>query len=334
MRIAIDAMGGDNAPDAIVAGCLKAVDDIGEDVLVLIGDESRIRPLLGSTNNWEKNIELVHAPESIPMDAPPVEGLRRMRNSSINVMAKLGAEKAVDVVLSAGNTGACVAACQMRMRLLPGVQRPGILVVLPTFSGPLTLLDVGANIAPKASHLHQYALMGTVFTHHVLKVENPRVGLISIGQEDAKGNELIKKVNQVLWDDKNVNFIGNVEPREVLNRPADVVVCDGFVGNVILKLTEGLADGLFKAILAELGHIKPDMIEQFRPIISSLYAKHDYNEYGGAPLLGVDGTCIICHGSSDARAIRNAIRRARQQAQLNINHKITEQIAVTPVDEN
>ncbi|MBN2210249.1 MAG: phosphate acyltransferase PlsX [Sedimentisphaerales bacterium] len=334
MRIAIDAMGGDNAPDAIIAGCLKALDDINNDSLVLIGDEAVVKQKLGPADRWQKRIELVHAPESIPMDAPPVEGLRRMRNSSINIMSKLAAERSVDVVISAGNTGACVAACQMRMRLLPGVQRPGILVVLPTFQGPLTLLDVGANIAPKASHLHQYALMGAVFTRQVLNVANPRVGLISIGQEDAKGNELVKKVNQLLWDDPNVNFIGNVEPREVLNRPADVIVCDGFVGNVILKLTEGIAEGLFKAILAELAQIKPDMIEHFRPVINSLYAKHDYNEYGGAPLLGVDGICIICHGSSDPRAIRNAILRARQQAQLDINQKIAEQIASVPVDES
>lgn len=333
MRIAIDAMGGDNAPHEIVAGTLAAMDKVGDDELILIGDEPIMRSLLGDPARWEKHITLVHASEVILMDDPPVDALRKKRNSSISIMAKMGAEGLADVVISAGNTGACVAACQMRMRLLPGVQRPGILVVFPTFHGPVAVLDVGANIAPKASHLHQYAVMGTLHMRHTMKIDKPRVGLISIGQEDAKGNEMVKKVNQLLREDPQINFIGNVEPREVLNGPADVLICDGFVGNVILKLTEGLAEGLFKAIVDELSTLKPEMVEHFKPVIASLYAKHDYNEYGGAPLMGVDGICIICHGSSDARAIKNAILRARQQAQLGINQKIAELVATMPESE-
>jgi len=334
MRIAIDAMGGDKAPSEIIAGTLASLDSIGQDQLVLVGNETIIREHLGDKQSWQGKISIQHAPEVVAMDDPPVEALRRKRKSSIAVMAKMAAAKEVDLVISAGNTGACVAACQLRMRSLPGVQRPGILVILPTFAGPLAICDVGANIAPKPMHLHQYALMADIYVREVLGKKEPTVGLISIGQEDAKGNELVKAVNQKLRDDDRVRFIGNVEPRDILNRPADIVVCDGFVGNVILKLTEGLAAGLFKTILREITRSKPEMVEHFTPVIEDLYSKHDYNEYGGAPLLGVDGTCVICHGSSDARAIKSAILNARHLVQSQINKKIFEQIQEVPLSEN
>ena len=333
MRLAVDAMGGDNAPREIVAGALASLDALEDDELVLVGDEAVVKDLLGDSGRWQSKISIVHAEEVVGMDEAPVDALRRKRRSSIAVMAKLGASKEVDAVISAGNTGACVAACQMRMRLLSGVQRPGILVVFPTFEGPLTVCDVGANIAPKPGHLYQYALMSSIYARELVGVAHPKVGLISIGQEDAKGNELIKKANALLRDDERIDFVGNVESREFLKRPADVVICDGFVGNVILKLTEGLAEGLFKAIMNEIGRQKPEMVEHFRPVVESLYAQHDYNEYGGAPLLGVDGTCIICHGSSDARAIKNAIIRARQQVRTGINNKIVDLFAGVPVTE-
>jgi glycerol-3-phosphate acyltransferase PlsX len=260
------------------------------------------------------------------MDDQPVEALRHKRNSSIAVMAQYAAQKKVDVAISAGNTGAYVAAWQMHLKLLPGVLRSGILVVFPTFEGPVILCDVGANIAPKPAHLYQYALMSCIYAREVEGIANPRVGLVSIGQEDAKGNELIKKTNQLLRDDNRIRFVGNIETRVFLGRPADVVICDGFVGNVILKLTEGLADGLFKAIKKEIQNHSPEILKHFEPVIERLYAKHDYNEYGGAPLMGVNGTCLICHGSSDSRAIKNAITRSRHQATLNINQKIIEEV--------
>ena len=326
MRIALDAMGGDNAPAEVIAGALDAIEHIDNDNLVLFGDEQAILKHLGDPSRWREKIEIVHAPEVVGMDESPVESLRRKRKSSIAVMAKMAAAGEVDVIISAGNTGAVVAASQMRMRLLPGVLRPGILVVFPTFTGPVTVCDVGANIAPKPNHLHQYALMSVIYVREVLKQPKPTVGLVSIGQENTKGNELIKAVNLLLRDDERINFIGNVEPRDFLNRPADVLICDGFVGNVILKLTEGLAEGLFKAIRRDLASQKPEMIEHFQPVMDNLYAKHDYTEYGGAPLLGIDGTCIICHGSSDARAIKSAILRTRDQFKYDLNRKITEQL--------
>ncbi len=324
MRIAVDAMGGDYAPAEVVAGALAAMDLIGEHQIVLVGQEAAVREHLGDPSCWQHKIQVVDAPEIVTMDDLPVDALRKKRNSSISVMAKMAAEGQVDLVLSAGNTGAFAAACHMRMGLLPGVERPGILVVFPTFSGPVVLLDAGANIAPKPTHLHQYALMACVYAREVLKNPHPTVGLVSIGSEDAKGNELVKKTNHILREDTRFKFVGNVETREFLNRPADVVVCDGFVGNVILKLTEGLAAGLFKTIMLEIEQINPSMVEHFKPVIKSLYAKHDYNEYGGAPLMGINGTCIICHGSSDARAIKNAIKAACRQAENSINGKIAE----------
>jgi len=327
MRIAIDAMGGDRAPQAIIDGALAAIDVIeDDDELVLIGREDIIRQYLGEDIRWKSKISIVHAPEMIAMDDSPVDALRRKRKSSISIMARMGADKEVDAVVSAGNTGAYVAACQMLMRLLPGVSRPGILVVFPTLGGPVIACDVGANIAPKPLHLHQYAMMSTIYAREVVGIPNPTVSLISIGQEDAKGNELVKTTNQLLRDDPRINFVGNIEPREFINGPANIIICDGFVGNVILKLTEGIAESLFKAIAHEISLQKPDLIKFFQPLMDGLYAKHDYNEYGGAPLLGVDGTCMISHGSSNANGIKNAILRARQQVLTNINEKISQQL--------
>ncbi len=299
---------------------------MGDNHIVLIGDGPRILELLGEPSVWQDKISVVHAPEVITMDDSPVVALKNKRKSSIAIMAKMAKEGSVDIVLSAGNTGACVAACQMRMRLLPGVQKPGILVVFPTIAGPIVICDVGANVAPKHIHLHQYALMSAVYAKEVIGVDKPTVGLLSIGQEDSKGNELVKKTNQLMREDDRIDFIGNVEPRSILERPSDILICEGFVGNIILKLTEGLAEGIFRFLGTELARQKPELLPHFKPVVESIYAKHDYNEYGGAPLLGVNGTCIICHGSSDARAIKNAIVIALRQAGTNINDKITEQL--------
>ena len=334
MRIALDAMGGDHAPKEIVAGALQALDHLAsDDHIILIGDEAKVLSHLGDRKKWDGKISIQHASQTVDMDESPVESLRRKRDSSISVMAALAAKGEAEVAISAGNTGACVAACQMRMRLLPGVIRPGILVVFPTISGPIAICDVGANVAPKPSHLHQYALMTSLYMREVLGTNNPSVGLVSVGQENTKGNELIKMANQLLREDDRINFIGNVEAREFLNRPCDVVVCDGFVGNVILKFAEGMAESLFKVIVHELKKTKPHLIEEFKPIIDAVYASHDHSEYGGAPLMGVDGTCIICHGSSDARTIKNVILRARQQVHSCINKKIVESLQLQPVTE-
>ncbi len=335
MRIAIDAMGGDNAPDEIIAGVLESIELLGEnDELILVGPQDVIEPQLPPLKSREGAISVVDAPEVIGMDEPPVESFRRKRKSSIAVMAKMAKLNQADAVISAGNTGACVAAFQMRMRNLSGVNRPGIAVVFPTFEGPVAICDVGANIACKPINLYQYGVMAKMYLKHLLGIENPRVGLMSIGQEDAKGNEVVKKARELIKSDPNMNFVGNIEGRDIFKGVCDVAVCDGFVGNVILKLTEGLVNGLFKAIKHELLTEKLRLAMKFKPVITRIYRKYDYNEYGGAPLLGINGTALICHGSSRSRTIKNAILASKRFYTEKINEKIVEYLSQTSIRTN
>ncbi|MFH1718576.1 MAG: phosphate acyltransferase PlsX [Planctomycetota bacterium] len=332
MRIAIDAMGGDNAPEEIIAGALESIELLAEtDELILVGPEEIIAQHLPSSRSRKCTITVVHAPDVISMDDVPIESLRRKPRSSIATLAKLAKRYMADAVISAGNTGACVAAFQMRMRNLPGVNRPGIAVVFPTPEGPVTICDVGANIACKPLHLYQYGVMASAYSKHLLGIEHPRVGLMSIGAEDAKGNEIVKKARELMKSDANMNFIGNVEGRDIFKGASDVVVSDGFVGNVILKLTEGLVDGLFRAIKDELMEEKLLLAMKFKPVMKRIYKKYDYNEYGGAPLLGVNGTAIICHGSSQSRTIKNAILASKKLYTEKINDKIIEYLSGTRV---
>jgi len=332
MRIAIDAMGGDNAPDAIIAGAIESIELLDEtDEVILVGPKDVIEPRLASLKSPKCAVRVAHAPDVIGMDETPIESLRKKPRSSIGVLAKLAKRHQADSVISAGNTGACVAAFQMRMRNLPGVIRPGIAVVFPTFGGPVTICDVGANIACKPIHLYQYGVMGSIYSKYLLGIENPRVGLMSIGQEDAKGNETVKKTRVLVKSDSRMNFIGNIEGRDIFRGVCDVAVCEGFVGNVILKLTEGLVDGLFKAIKHELMDEKLSLAMEFKPVITKIYKKYDYNEYGGAPLLGVNGNALICHGASESRTIRNAILVSKKYHNEKINDKIAEYLSETSV---
>ncbi len=319
MRIAIDAMGGDHAPKEIVLGALSGLEFLGpDDECVLIGREEEVRACLPS-EGLDRRIRIEHAPSVIEMDETPIEALRQKKDSSIAAMARMAAEGQADAVISAGNTGACVAACQLKMRTLPGVSRPGIAVALPAFHGPVTICDVGANVAPKPRHLQEYAHMASIYAEQILGIRRPRVGLLSIGAEDVKGNPLVKQARELLRQDAQLNFVGNVEGRELLQGAIDVAICDGFVGNIVLKLVEGLADGLFRTIEKELEHEAPQLIEAFKPVVRRVWMKHDYSEYGGAPLLGVDGVCIICHGSSGRQAIKNAVRVARESLRGELN---------------
>lgn len=325
MRIAIDAMGGDHAPSEIIKGTLEARKLIdADDELILIGVQADIEAYLESQGVAGSPVRIVDAPETITMDESPVDALRKKRNSSIAVMARMAAHKEADAVISAGNTGACVAACQIRMRNLEGVNRPGIAVILPTLGGPVTMCDVGANIACKPVNLYQYAIMSTVYSRQVLGIASPRVGLMSIGEEDSKGNELVKKTRELLKNDPNVNFIGNLEGRDIFDGTCDVAICEGFVGNVILKLTEGMVGMLFNAIKHELLAESMELALKFKPIMTEIYKKYDYHEYGGAPLLGVDGTAFICHGTSKSRTIKNAILASKKYHMKKINHRITD----------
>jgi len=332
MRIAIDVMGGDFAPDEIISGVMEAVELLDkDDRLILVGPKDTIEAKYPQIKSRSDRLETVDAPEVIGMDEPPVESLRKKVKSSISVIAKLAKRDLADAVISAGNTGACVAAFQMRMRNLPGVIRPGIAVVFPTFEGPVTICDVGANIACKPVNLYQYAIMAGMYSKNLLGIENPRVGLMSIGQEDAKGNEIVKKARELLKTDSNINYLGNIEGKDIFRGTCDVVVCDGFVGNVILKLTESLVDGLFKAIKHELMAEKMLLAMKFKPVMTRIYQKYDYNEYGGAPLLGINGTAMICHGASKSRTIKNAILTSKKYHAKRINDKIVEYLANTVV---
>ncbi len=261
------------------------------------------------------------------MDESPVEAIRRKRKSSIGVAAKLVADGEADVFLSAGNTGACVAASQLRMRSLPGVARPGIAVVIPTFHGPVVLCDAGANVDPQPHHLLHYAIMAGAYSRAVCGVELPRVGLISVGEEAAKGNDVTKGAHKLLKNEGQINFVGNLEGRDFFKGVVDVVVCDGFVGNVMLKSFEGLADGLFRTVLFELAEAAPQMLDPMKQVLGKIQRRHDWQQYGGAPLLGVNGYTLIAHGASDARTICNAIRAGRQLVASDVNHKIVNHIA-------
>lgn len=335
MRIAIDAMGGDHAPGEIIAGALEARDVLeSEDELVLIGDEEIIKTHLARLGAPPGAFRIFHAPEVIGMDESPVEALRRKPKSSIAIMARAASHRQVDAVLSAGNTGACVAGCQLRMRNLEGVLRPGIAIVLPTTGGPVTMCDVGANIACKPIHLYQYAVMACIYAEAMFGIQNPRVGLMNIGEEEGKGNELVKKTRALLRNDPKINFVGNLEGRDLFAGKCDVVICEGFMGNVVLKLTEGLVDMIFSAIRQELKSRNKLMALWFKSVMISFFRKYDYHEYGGALLLGVNGVSVICHGSSKARTIKNAIFACKKFAAKQINNKIIERLSQTVVDTN
>jgi len=335
MRIAIDAMGGDRAPGEIIAGALEAREVLGsDDELVLIGDEQIIETHLRKLKAGADTFRVFHAPDVIGMDESPVEAIRRKPKSSIAIMARAASHRQVDAVLSAGNTGACVAGCQLRMRNLKGVLRPGIAVAIPTLHGPVTICDVGANIACKPINLYQYAVMSSIYAQEILGIKNPRVGLMNIGEEDAKGNDLTKKTRELLKSDPKLNYIGNLEGGDIFEGTCDVVVCEGFLGNVILKTAESLADMIFTAISTEMKKQNILMALWFKKISKSVLKKYDYHEYGGAVLLGVNGISIICHGSSKPRTIKNAILNCKKLADQRVNEQIIERLSKTTVKTN
>ncbi len=326
VRIAVDAMGGDHAPGAVVRGAIQALDDF-DCQLTLIGDEALIQAELESLNGNRERVEVVHTSESIGMDESPVEALRQKQDASLLRMAKLAAAGEVDVVISAGNTGACAAACQLKMKPLQGVARPGIAVTIPSFNGPFVLCDVGANVQAKPRHLYEYAVMATLYAEKVVGIDNPRVGLMSIGEESRKGTDLTKQTYELLAGDSEINFTGNVEGQDLFQNRCDVAICDGFVGNIALKFMESLAEGLFNTLARELEAEQGETRDSVKAALERVWARHDYSEYGGAPLLGVDGVCIICHGRSDERAIRNAVLTGEMFQRTGFNDAIRSRLA-------
>ncbi len=332
MRLAVDVMGGDHAPDAILKGCIMALEDLApSDRLVLVGPRHVITETLEERGVRDPRLEIEHAEEVIHMDDSPAKAVRAKTDSSIVRMAHLGAktsERRCDAVLSAGNTGACVAAAMLHMRRLPNVIRPSIAVTVPSFHGPFVLTDAGANPEPKPEHLWQYGVMADVLARNLLKIKEPRVALMNIGSEEAKGTGMIKQTRDLLKATPGLNYVGYVEGRDLFEGVADVVVTDGLVGNTLLKASEGMARSLFKAIAAEIIHADPTLklMGQFEPIVKNIYAKNDYHEHGAAPLLGVNGAILIAHGSSEARTIRAAIRNCRTFVQANVNEAIVRRL--------
>ena len=320
-RIAVDAMGGDNAPVEIVAGALLAAQaDYAE--IILVGDEARIAPLL--TGPAADRLRVVHAPEDVPMDQHPSQAIRSHERTSLGIAINLVRDGAADAVVSAGNSGAFLAIALIRLRTIDGIARPAIATVLPALHGPSVLLDAGANVDCRPEWLEQFAMMGSAYARAVLKIENPRVALLSVGEERTKGNQQVIEAAKRL-DAAPVNFIGNIEGKDVLYNAADVIVTDGFVGNVVLKVSEGLVSGLAGVIkdtvargnpLTKLGAVL------MLPALRKLRARYNYETYGGAPLLGLRGNCIVTHGRATRTALASAIRAAAEESGADVVGKI------------
>ena len=310
MKLALDAMGGDNAPSSLVEGAVLAAREYGVEIL-LVGDEMLLRSELSRHSGAGLSLSIVHAGQKVEMDESPSSVVRKKRDSSVWIATELVKRGEASAVISAGNTGASMATSLLILGTVAGVERPAIATLLPTFCGSSLMLDVGANVDCKPIHLLQFAIMGHVFAQKIMGVSSPRIGLLSIGEEDTKGNELTKEVFKELKR-LPLNFIGNVEGRDVYSGAADVIVCDGFIGNVALKISEGLCDAIVKFLRREMLQSVRGRIGYLllKPAFSNFKKKTDYAEYGGAPLLGIDGISIICHGRSSAKAIKNAVKVA------------------------
>ncbi len=327
MKIAVDAMGGDNAPHAVVAGAVQAAREFGVGI-ILVGIEQAIeKELAKHPNSKSLPVEIRNATEVVDMLDSPATVFRRKKDSSIRVANELVKNGDAVAVISAGHTGAAMATSLFVQGKLEGIERPAIATFMPNVKGTSIVLDVGANVDCKPVHLLQFAVMGEVYAKNLLKIPNPRVGLLSIGEEATKGNELTKEAFKLLTE-TSINFIGNVEGRDVMSGKADVVVCDGFIGNVVLKVSESVAETIGLMIRENIGESLIRKLGYFmmRPAFRALKRRVDYAEYGGAPLIGIDGISIISHGRSSDRAIKNAIRVAAELARSEVNKHIHEDI--------
>lgn len=326
MKIALDAMGGDHGPAPCIEGALQAAQEQNIDV-ILVGNEKVLSDECYRLGCMDGRLSIKHAPQVVGMHESPAAVARKKRDSSIWIATELVKSGEASAVVSPGNTGASMVASFFVLGLIKGVERPAIATSLPTLTGEAIMLDVGANVDCSAQHLLQFAIMGNEYGQQLFKKPNPRVGLLSIGEEDTKGNEVTKEAFKLLKS-SGLNFIGNVEGRDVYSGNADIVVCDGFIGNVALKISEGVADTIKKLLLKEIsgsffGRLAYPLIAA--PLLN-LKRRIDYAEFGGAPLLGVNGIAMICHGRSSAKAIKNAIRRAKRLAESHVDALIQRDI--------
>jgi glycerol-3-phosphate acyltransferase PlsX len=325
MRIAVDAMGGDHAPREIVRGAIDYA-STSTDEVILVGDVPRLeREISAYDRRRPPNLSLIDAPEVIEMGEHPATALRTKRRSSIVVATDLVRDGDADAVVSAGSTGATMAAAVFRLGRIQGIDRPALPAHMVTATGPVMLLDVGANVDSDPENLVQFAAMGAIFAEHVLKVRNPRIGLLNIGEEREKGDELTKEAHVKLAA-LDMHFVGNIEAHDMIAHRADVVVCDGFVGNVVIKFFEGITSFIFRAVREDLqqGPIAPIALLALKPGFNRLKARFDYERYGGAPLLGVKGVSIVTHGRAKARMIENAIRVGSESAHARVPDLIAE----------
>jgi glycerol-3-phosphate acyltransferase PlsX len=328
MKIALDAMGGDFGPPNLVAGAALALREYPHiSKLFLVGDTAQIEAELRKLGCNDSRIEVVHSTQVVDMSDRAWSAVRRKKDSSVSRAVDLVKHGQANAIVSAGHTGAAVAASMVKLRTLPGIYRPGIAAVLPTETNVFVLMDAGANIDARPEHLLQYAFMGSVYSSHVLGYKNPTVGLISLGEEDVKGNEMTKEVFKMLKK-SSLNFVGNIEGRHLFEDPVEVVVCDGFVGNVILKTCESISVAIFQWLKHELSRTPMRKLGAFlaRESFRTIKDKTNYEEYGGSPLLGVNGICIIAHGSSTPLAVKNALRVAAESIEHQVNPHIIEEV--------
>ncbi len=329
MRIVVDAMGGDDAPAVEVEGAAAALRESEPDLRIqLVGDETRVRAELERLGvSAEPRLSVIHAPERIEMGEDPARQVRRKKGASIAVATERLRDGRADGLVSAGNTGAVVASSLLTLGRIAGVRRPGIATFLPSPTGGAVLLDVGANSDCTPQHLVQFAVMGSIFARKLLGREDPKVGLLNIGEESSKGNKLVQTTYPLLQA-SGLNFVGNVEGRDIFRGGVDVVVCDGFVGNVVLKFSESVIHLMKHLVKEEIGDALRHKLGALllRPVFKSLSQQLNYEEYGGAPLLGVDGVVIIAHGSSSPRAIASAVRVAVRFARERINDHIRDEL--------
>jgi len=322
MRIAIDAMGGDFAPDSTVKGAIDAAREWGDTQIILVGHQDRLRPLM---TDAPSNLILHHAEEVIEAEDEPVRAVRRKKDASMVVAGRLVHDKEADAMISAGNTGALMTTGLLVVGRMEGIERPALAPIIPTMDGRGVLaLDLGANMDAKPEHLAQYGLMGSIYREKVAGIAKPRVGLLNVGTEAKKGNELTKAAYPLL-EELPINFIGNVEARDVLTGACDVLVCDGFAGNILLKSLEGTAGAMFSVLKQEFSKSLKNKLAAavLMPSLRGMKQMMDYKQHGGAPLLGLSGLVVKSHGSSDSEAIKNGVRQAR----LAIENRLTESIS-------
>jgi phosphate acyltransferase len=322
MKIAVDAMGGDHGPAVVVEGAIAAVREFGVST-ILVGDRAAIDVEIRRLGAESLGLEVRHASEVVGMAESPSLALRRKRDSSLRVAAELVRDGKAAAFISAGNTGAALAISMFVIGVLRGIDRPAIAAVLPSLRGFAVLIDAGANVTPKPWHLFQFAIMGHVYARDILGLERPRIGLLSVGEEEGKGNDLTRESYDLLKESR-LNFIGNIEGRDIYNGNCDVIVTDGFTGNVALKVSESLAEMVGAMIREELTRDLRSKVgaKLALPAFARFRKRVDYTEMGGAPLLGIDGAAIICHGASPVKAIKNAVRVAAEWAKAGLNEHI------------